>query len=226
MVYARETEGRTAEFGVVGVKDDSLYLYDSETRSQWSQLGGEAIDGPHQGKKLEVVPSRLTTWSQWQSLHPDTTVYVRRRFPYRSRFTAQEITRFADQIGEGVGASDLVIVLRAKNGTALAYPLTVLARKTLMNEELDNFPILLFYRGTPTPVQVVSRMMGGRILRFKLTNDGEVQDLETGSTWNLETVTAVSGELTGKRLKMVPFIFSRWSAWEQYRPDTRLVTGE
>jgi hypothetical protein len=177
VVYARETEGRTAEFGVVGVKNDSLYLYDSETRSQWSQLGGEAIDGP-------------------------------------------------DQIGEGVGASDLVIVLRAKNGTALAYPLTVLARKTLMNEELDNFPILLFYRGTPTPVQVVSRMMGGRILRFKLTNDGEVQDLETGSTWNLETVTAVSGELTGKRLKMVPFIFSRWSAWEQYRPDTRLVTGE
>ena len=214
------------EFGVVGVKNDSLLLYDNETRSQWSQLGGEAIDGAHQGKRLEVVPSRLTTWSQWKSLHPDTTVYVRRRFPYRSRFTAQEIAKFANQNGEGVGASDLVIVLKTKNGTGLAYPLTVLARKTLMNEDLGEFPILLFYPGTPTRVQVGSRMMGDRILRFKLTEDGDVQDLETGSTWNLETMTAVSGELTGKRLKMVPFMFSRWSAWEHYRPDTRLVTGE
>lgn len=226
MVYARETEGGAFEFGVLGVQNDSLFLYDSETRSQWSQLGGEAIDGVHQGKKLEVVPSRLTTWSQWKSLHPDTTVYVRRRFPYRSRFTAQDITKFAHRIGEDVAASDLVIVLKARNGTGLAYPLTVLARKTLMNDDLDDFPILLLYTGTPISVQVVSRMMGDRKLRFKLTEDGEVQDLETGSTWNLQTMTAVSGELTGKRLKMVPFTFSRWSAWEQYRPDTKLVTGE
>ncbi len=226
MVYAREIEGETHDFGVLGVQEDSLVLYDNKTRSQWSQLGGDAIEGTHKGKRLKTVPSLLTSWKHWRKLHPGTSVYVRALFPYRSRFTAQEIGRFAKQESGTVDAADLILAVRGSNGTIRAYSLTLLAEKGLMNEDVEGFPVLLHYNESGDTVQVVSRMVEGRLLTFKLSDEGGLYDVETGSKWDSETMTAVSGELAGLQLQIVPFNFSRWSAWQQYRPDTLLVTGE
>ena len=49
-----------------------LVMYDRQTDSLWSQLIGEAVDGPLKGTKLEFVPSWQTTWSDWKTQYPDT----------------------------------------------------------------------------------------------------------------------------------------------------------
>mgnify|MGYP006295027855 CR=1 FL=1 len=46
----------------------------SEGESLWSQLKFEAVAGPRKGEQLTVLPCRLMRFSQWQQLHPETTV--------------------------------------------------------------------------------------------------------------------------------------------------------
>ena len=87
-MYAREFDGKALAFGVVGVDKGTLIMYDQQTGSRWSQLFGEAVDGPLEGEKLEKLPSIMTTWAKWRALHPETTVYVKPSVEYRARFTS------------------------------------------------------------------------------------------------------------------------------------------
>ena len=52
----------------------NLLLYDLETDSLWSQLGGKAVTGPLAGTSLRLLPSTMATWAQWKEQHPETTV--------------------------------------------------------------------------------------------------------------------------------------------------------
>ena len=51
-----------------------MLLYDRETESLWSQIKREAVAGPMTGTRLPPIPSTLTTWKRWRSLHPKTLV--------------------------------------------------------------------------------------------------------------------------------------------------------
>jgi hypothetical protein len=73
-VYAREARGQTLTFCVSGkLWESSLVMLDSETKSLWSHLLGEAMSGPLEGEVLEVIPSLITDWKTWKTKHPDTT---------------------------------------------------------------------------------------------------------------------------------------------------------
>lgn len=54
----------------------NLVMYDELTRSFWSQAIGQAICGPMTGTRLSVLPSTVTTWSDWRATHPDTEVLL------------------------------------------------------------------------------------------------------------------------------------------------------
>ncbi len=61
--------------GVSGqLVNSNLFLYDRATESLWPQILSTAVSGPLKGHSLKGVPVVWTTWSQWKSLHPDTTV--------------------------------------------------------------------------------------------------------------------------------------------------------
>jgi hypothetical protein len=51
-------------------------MYDRETETLWRQFTGEPILGPlvDSGIRLDFFPVVITTWEQWFSEHPDTTV--------------------------------------------------------------------------------------------------------------------------------------------------------
>ncbi|MGR5177768.1 DUF3179 domain-containing protein [Vibrio parahaemolyticus] len=62
-------------FGVSGLLYNSdVLMYDRATESLWSQIHGEAISGPHVGRKLKQVPLTLIRWSGWAERHPDSLV--------------------------------------------------------------------------------------------------------------------------------------------------------
>jgi hypothetical protein len=54
--------------------NSDVLLYDRETESLWSQILGEAISGKLVGEKLKAIPISHTSWRDWSSQHPDTTV--------------------------------------------------------------------------------------------------------------------------------------------------------
>ena len=70
MVYARDIDGTVLTFGDAGkVLRNALVVYDHQTKSEWSQFIGEAVNGPYQGTSLDLIPSQITTWLAWKSNH-------------------------------------------------------------------------------------------------------------------------------------------------------------
>ena len=69
--------GEVTEFGTSGLLYRSNKLmYDRSTETLWSHFTGKPVVGPlvDSGIKLEVLPVTVTTWEEWRSKHPDTTV--------------------------------------------------------------------------------------------------------------------------------------------------------
>ena len=75
-------------FGVSGkLIMNVLVMYDRQTDSLWSQLIGEAVDGPLKGTVLEFLPAWQTTWAEWKASGRDGgepyEKYLRHRFNIR-----------------------------------------------------------------------------------------------------------------------------------------------
>ena len=78
-VWDRRVGDETIEFGVAGrIYQSNAIMFDrreSESEeSLWSQYSGQALTGPHAGKKtkLQRMDSIVTSWARWQTLHPES----------------------------------------------------------------------------------------------------------------------------------------------------------
>lgn len=76
VVFDRRTPIGVREFGVSGLLYNSnVLMYDrAETEGLWSQLAKAGVSGPGSSKTLKPLPLDLTTWQDWQTRHPNTTV--------------------------------------------------------------------------------------------------------------------------------------------------------
>jgi Protein of unknown function (DUF3179) len=75
MVFNPGVANQRHIFGVSGLLYNSdVLLYDRATQSLWSQLLGKAISGSRVGERLQQIPAVHTTWQDWRTQHPDTTV--------------------------------------------------------------------------------------------------------------------------------------------------------
>jgi hypothetical protein len=99
-VYDRSVGDKILDIGVATFEDDSPALYDKPTASSRPQLSGTAYAGELRGEALESIPSILTSWGRWRSLHPETDVYIKRRIRYRPRLTLLDLPS-EEGAGEG-----------------------------------------------------------------------------------------------------------------------------
>jgi Protein of unknown function (DUF3179) len=75
--YESVAAGRTWRLGTSGLLYRSNKLmFDEETGSLWSTLEGKPVIGElvDRGIELQARPVVTTTWGEWKSLHPNTTV--------------------------------------------------------------------------------------------------------------------------------------------------------
>jgi hypothetical protein len=223
-VYAREFDGEEHKFGVLGVDRGTLIMYDEETKSRWSQLFGKAISGTMEGRRLEKLPSTMTTWGQWKALHPSTGVYVKRSVPYSPRFTKETFQKAASMAPGPIRNDDLVLAFEG-HVQARAYLLRNLAHERLVEDFFEGAPILLYVSEDLATARVYERKLDDRALSFHLTPEGELEDAETGSRFDPVTGEAKTGPLQGKRLPAFVSTYAVWFAWKHYRPDT-IVDGE
>lgn len=77
IAFDRRLDGEVLDFGTTGkLRHSDLVMYDRQSESWWQQYSGEAITGHHVGRKLEMLPSRLESWSELESRAPDALVLV------------------------------------------------------------------------------------------------------------------------------------------------------
>jgi hypothetical protein len=84
VVYGREVNGKRLTLGVSGkLWRNSLVMFDRETGTLWSQITGEAVEGPLKGARLPKlqVSDRSTTLESWKVLGPRVLQHSGTSFP-------------------------------------------------------------------------------------------------------------------------------------------------
>lgn len=211
-MYAREVDGQTLTFFVSGMLwNRSLVMGDKPTDSLWSHILGEAMRGRLKGKRLDVVPSEMTTWAAWRRAHPQTTALNLPR-------SARDFTR--DFYARRPSAFVFAWVLA---GRAYHCPLTRLQQQRLVQATCGEQPVLVVFDPQSTGARLFSRRVGDRTLDFSLGDGGRLRDRQTGSTWEPETGVASNGELKRKSLKHLPALMSFSRAWRTFHPESKQV---
>jgi hypothetical protein len=206
-VYVSKVDDQVLHFAVSGALwNRSLVMMDSQTKSLWSHLLGEAMDGKLKGKTLEVIPSHLTDWETWQKVNPKTTVVKLSRTSknYRNEFYKDK-TRF--------------IVGIAGGGQAKAWSFAKLDKQQVINDEFADQPIAVFFEPESKTALTFSRELDGKVLSFSADGD-TIIDAGTRTTWNRLTGRAIAGPLKGRSLEPVVSIVSYRRAWMIFHPGT------
>ena len=108
-------------------------MADRQTNSIWSHLDGAAIEGPLTGTEMDFIPLIHTTWEEWQTLHPETTVIsydTEYQAQYRSVTLGMPNGRFARElqtVDDRLQSEALVLGVMVEDAF-VAYPVTALAQ--------------------------------------------------------------------------------------------------
>lgn len=210
-MYARTVGDRDLTFGVSGMLwEGSLVMIDQETESLWSHLLGEAMQGPLQGTKLEIIPALMTDWATWSASNPDTTVAIMPRSANRYR-------------RGGVAASQSLAICYDDGENAKSWPLPFPHLQSdspgVIHDRLGEAELLIYWDPSSETAAIYDRRVDERVLTMRMI-DGQFRDDETQSRWDPLNGRAVSGELKGKKLKSLAGIISFVSAWHRYHPNS------
>ncbi|MFQ5425790.1 MAG: DUF3179 domain-containing protein [Gaiellales bacterium] len=156
--------------------------------------------------------------------------------PFRRSLLDRIRPVYAPVYGDAAGLAWLAdddLVLGYESGDdAYAYPVKVLDRRELVNDEIDGVPLLVTYCPLCASAVVYDRRLGdGRTLLFGNTSalfesDLIMFDHQTGSYWFQVRGEAIVGQLTGARLRPLPSATMTWAAWQGLHPGTRLLVAD
>ena len=224
-------DGKRYHFEIFGLFNAVMVMDDKETGSIWTHIGGEAVDGPMKGSKMEIIPMQQVSWEKWQELHPDTLL-LSDDTPYKDFYHGVGLgtpglgPEFVSSIVYwDTRLPDNQVVLGVNVGDEYrAYPVNLVAASGgVLNDELNGEQIVLIVDAQSALSVAYSREVKGQELHFDAAKDDSLLlvDRETGSTWNLEG-RATEGFLEGESLKFVTSFLTEWYGWSAYHPETEI----
>ena len=154
------------EFGVSGLLYNSnvlMYDRDDEAESLWSQLTSVSVAGEQVGERLSALPLELTTWGEWKSRYPSTTVmsdttgykkdYARN--PYGNYFSSSQLMFPVDVHSDRLPTKARVLGVRTGEA-ARAYPRSSFsADRPRVEDELDGKRIVIEFSPMSESLRVV-----------------------------------------------------------------------
>ena len=231
-MYDREIDDKEYTFGVSGkLIMNVLVMYDRQTDTLWSQLLGEAVEGPLTGTKLDFVESLQTTWAEWKELYPDTVALQKSYKGNSDGYSSYYQSDSAGVIGETRRDDRLntkqFVVGVALGDAAKAYPFGRMNEEPVINDELDGQPLLVVFDAASATGVAFRREVDGRILTFTLETPGRLADTrlkdeETGTLWDAFSGEALEGPLAGAQLERVKSTSSFWFGWKDFYPETEV----
>ncbi len=114
------------------------------------------------------------------------------------------------------------------NGEARAYPLRILTWHEIVNDTVGGVPVTVTYCPLCNSSIVFDRRLDGQVLDFgttgKLRNSDLVMyDRQTESWWQQFLGEAIVGEMTGKRLTMLPSRLESFANFRARAPEGRVL---
>lgn len=241
MVFKRTVNDEVLRFGVSGnLRHSDLIMWDNKTLSWWQQFTGEAIVGDLTGTQLELLPSQLVSWQDFKQAYPEGTVLSGPKYdystnPYHHYDSTDELPLYLGTPDPRLPATARVLGYFS-NQTAIAYPLTEIAKAGVIEDTLDGQAVVIFYAqgqvsALDKPIIADSKEVGSAAMFYAQVNgrklsfdyqDGVISDNETRSQWNVFG-QAINGELIGTQLNYV--LRSNvhfWFAWAAFKPQTKI----
>ena len=132
--------------------------------------------------------------------------------------------------GDWLEPDDLVLGYLAGDN-AYAYPFKILNFHEIVNDKIDDIPVLVSYCPLCRSAIVYDRRVDGRELAFSNTSalhesDLVMVDRTTGSYWWQVAGSAIVGPLTGASLEVLPSTIATWDEWTNTHPDTYVHTRD
>jgi hypothetical protein len=241
-VYSAKINGEPVSFGTSGLLFRSNKLmYDRGTSTLWHQFTGEPVVGPlaDSGIKLDFFPVELTTWSEWLTRHPDTTVLSNETGIYLPQVYAPEGDSLAiyteyfaspDTLfpvwlrSDALPAKEVVLGLAVGDATK-AYQIAALNEARVVNDDLGGQSVVVIASATSEAARVYERTPG---VEFGLKPDAVSALLprslvdSLGRLWTVSEDALVSDG--GVTLARLPTHQAFWFGWFQFHPDTKLFS--
>jgi hypothetical protein len=247
IAYDRRLEpgGTVYDFGTTGnLRHSDLVMWDRQTESWWQQFSGDAIVGELTGAHLTFLPAQIVSWQAFQEAYAEGDVLSRETgfdrpygtnpYPGYDDIDSRPFL-FDGETDDRLPPMERVVGV-VREGQGVAYPFPVLQERRLIEDQVDETPIVVLWApGTSSAVDardvvtgrdigqagVFGRHLGERVLSFSPGPGDGFTDAETGSTWDVSGL-AIAGELVGERLTLIPHTVVFWFAWAAFQPEGRL----
>ena len=114
---------------------------------------------------------------------------------------------------------------------ALAYPARIMNYHEIVNETVNDVPVLISFCPLCNSGIVYDRRLGDQVLEFGNTSalfesDMVMYDKQTFSYWFQVGGEAIVGDLTGGRLELLPTRFMRWVDWKAAYPESQVLSRD
>jgi hypothetical protein len=240
-VYSTEVNGEILEFGTSGMLYRSNKLmYDRATQTLWNQFLGEPAVGPlaDSGIRLELLPVVTTTWVDWVTTHPDTTVldadtgvyaassYFPEENPrsfYYSYRNDPETMFPVWQRNDRLDTKSQVLGVRL-NGQAKAYPLEALVREPVVNDSLGGQDLVVLAQSEAGAARAYRRDANTFSPAREILGEGRPTILldQEGNRWTVDEEALVFVDDPSRRLERLPAHMAYWFGWYGFHPATEV----
>jgi len=243
----RISNGESYTFGSSGLLYRSNKLmYDRQTKSLWNQLTGEPVLGElaDDGLMLDLLPVVLTSWQDWRSQHPNTKVLsletgYNRPYElgaaYGHYFSSPETMFPVWQRSDLLQDKARVYALNL-GGVPKAYPLETLIAEKVINDTLNDIPIVLIATRGSVNVDGEHRFVGkvaydsgGEVRAYQRNQEVFKPGLDPDSIldssnniWQVKEEALIGPH--GERAPRVNGHLAYWFGWYAFFPNT-LVYG-
>ena len=207
MVHRREIDGNELVLGNHGALwGNAMTWWDTETGSVWSQPIGEAILGPLQGERLELLPSTLSTWADWKAAHPDT---------------------FALDVSSGPDGFDLetMAIVVELGPESVAVPVPDLRQTPVVNHVVNDVPVAVVLQPDSDTWAVFSRRLDDETIELELV-DGLLAEVGGERRFDPARGLAVDGGAAAQNLDALPGFTSFPNDYVTFFPDGAFWTAD
>ena len=233
--YESAVGGRVMQFGTSGLLYQSNKLmFDEGTMSLWSTFEGTPVIGALVGSGLVLRsrPSVTTTWKEWRTTHPTTTVLSlntghQRDYSegaaYRDYFASDRLMFQVSRTDDRLPAKGEVVVFSAQAADARDSRVPVAIDIQLLRRR----PVYSFTVGTDHYTVITSK--GGANQVYRTTVDipdqrpGETVRDRNGSTWRVTDSALVNERLPSEQAPRVSAHRAFWFGWYAQFPHTLLI---
>jgi hypothetical protein len=230
MSYALAGNFENPDITITAALANNMVFYEKTSRCSVVQIHNR-LEG--RNDPLVTVPTVMTSLRTWQSLYPESPVWMRPK-EWRDTFYLKMLARadvidpsspvmvypLQHELDQRLPMKSLVLGVLT-DGQSQTYPTALVADQKVINDQLGNTPLVIFC--VDDYMQVFDRRIVGATLTFEKAGEGPgFIDKESGSEWS-PTGRCLTGKHHGTQLAAIPHynkIF--WFVWSDYFPNCQI----